>query len=35
MTEEQRIAVGLRPRTVAGWWFWLRHWSPLAQWFKR
>lgn len=30
MTEQQRIALGFRPRTVEGWWFWLRYWSPLA-----
>jgi hypothetical protein len=34
MTEEQRIALGGRPRTLAGWWFWLRYWSPLALWWK-
>jgi hypothetical protein len=30
MTERQRIALGLRPRTLSGWWFWLRYWSPVA-----
>jgi hypothetical protein len=29
-TEEQLIALGFRPRTLHGWWFWLREWSPLA-----
>jgi len=31
MTEEQRIALGLPPRTLRGWWFWLRCWSPIAE----
>lgn len=35
VTEEQRIALGLRPRTIRGWWFWLRYWSPLAEWWRR
>ncbi len=35
LKEEQRIALGLRPRTVAGWWFWFRYWSPVAFWLKR
>lgn len=30
LTEQQRIALGFRPRTLSGWWFWLRFWSPLA-----
>jgi hypothetical protein len=34
MTEEQRIALGFRPRTIAGWWFWLRYWSPPAMWWQ-
>jgi hypothetical protein len=34
MREEQRIALGLRPRTLKGWWFWLRYWSPLAEWMR-
>ena len=35
MTEEQRIALGFRPRTVAGWVFWARYWSPPAlAWVK-
>lgn len=34
-TERQRIALGFRPRTLAGWWFWLWHWSPLACWWQR
>jgi hypothetical protein len=33
MTEEQRIAIGFRPRTVRGWWFWFRYWSPPAFWW--
>jgi hypothetical protein len=32
MTEKQRIALGLRPHTWRGWLFWLRYWSPLAEW---
>lgn len=35
LTEEQRIALGLRPKTLAGWLFWLRHWSPPALWWLR
>jgi hypothetical protein len=31
MKEQQRIALGLRPRTLSGWWFWLRYWSPLGR----
>jgi hypothetical protein len=35
MTEYQRIALGLRPRTLRGWWFWLRHFSPIAAgWYR-
>lgn len=34
MTEQQRVALGLRPRTLAGWWFWLCYWSPLACWWQ-
>lgn len=30
LNERQRIALGFRPRTMSGWWFWLRYWSPLA-----
>jgi hypothetical protein len=34
--EGQRIALGLRPRTLKGWWFWLRYWSPFfARWRAR
>lgn len=32
-TEEQRIALGLRPRTLRGWWFWLRYWSGIWRWW--
>ena len=35
ITEEQRIALGLPPSTWAGWWFWLRYWSPPAFWWAR
>ena len=35
MTEEQRIALGFRPRTLRGWLFWLRYWSPPALWWLR
>ena len=35
MTEEQRIALGFRPRTARGWWFWLRFWSPPAFWWMK
>ena len=35
MTEEQRIALGFRPRTPGGWWFWLRYWSPPALWWAK
>jgi hypothetical protein len=35
MNEEQRIALGLRPRTLRGFWFWVRYWSPPAlAWWK-
>lgn len=30
LSERQRIVLGFRPRTMRGWWFWLRYWSPLA-----
>lgn len=30
MGEKRRIALGLRPRTLRGWWFWLSYWSPIA-----
>jgi hypothetical protein len=30
--DEEQIALGMRPRTLAGWWFWLRYWSPLGLW---
>lgn len=33
-TERERIALGLRPRTMDGWWFWLRYWSPFARLFR-
>ena len=32
--EAYRIALGLRPRTLAGWWFWFRYCSPFAQWWR-
>jgi hypothetical protein len=35
MTEQQRIALGFRPQTLTGWWFWLRYWSSLALWWER
>jgi len=35
MNERQRIALGLRPRTLGGWWFWLWYWSPIALWWQR
>lgn len=35
MTEEQRIALGYRPRTARGWWFWVRYWSPPALWWHK
>jgi hypothetical protein len=31
LTEKQKIALGFWPSTLAGWWFWLRYWSPLAR----
>jgi len=34
MTDEQRIALGFRPRTLAGWLFWLRYWSPPVCWWR-
>ncbi len=30
LSEAQIIALGFRPRTVSGWWFWFKYWSPLA-----
>jgi hypothetical protein len=30
VSDEQRIALGFRPRTLRGWLFWLRYWSPPA-----
>ena len=35
ITEEQMIVLGFRPRTVKGWWFWLRYWSLPAIWLTR
>jgi len=35
ISEQQRIALGFRPRTISGWWFWLRYWSPFALWLLR
>lgn len=35
LTEEQRVALGFRPRTLHGYWFWLRYWSPPARWWLR
>ena len=32
LNERQRIAMGFWPRTLSGWWFWLRYWSPPAMW---
>jgi hypothetical protein len=32
--ERYRIALGHRPRTLAGWWFWLHRCSPLARWWR-
>ena len=34
-TEEQRIALGLCPKTLRGWLFWVRYWSPPAFWWLR
>lgn len=34
-TEQQRIALGFRPRTLRGWLIWLRDWSPIARLFRR
>jgi hypothetical protein len=33
ITDAQRVALGERPQTWAGWVFWLRHWSPPAIWW--
>jgi len=33
--DEQRVALGFRPRTVRGWWYWLRYWSWPALWWRR
>ena len=35
LPEHQRIAFGYRPRTLKGWAFWLRHWSPPVCWARR
>jgi len=35
IAERQSIALGYRPRTVKGWLFWLRYWSPLARIWRR
>jgi hypothetical protein len=35
LTERQRIVLGFRPRTLAGWWFWFRICSPVAFWWRR
>lgn len=34
MNEQQRIALGFRPRTLRGWWFWLCQWSLLSKWIR-
>lgn len=35
IAERQLIAIGGRPRTLRGWWFWLRYWSLLARAWRR
>lgn len=35
LTERHQIALGFRPRSVGGFWFWLRYWSPLAAAWRR
>ena len=32
--EQRRIVLGFRPRTLKGWVYWLRTWSPLARWLR-
>ncbi len=35
ITEQQRIALGFRPSTLPGVWFWLWYWSPPALWWVK
>jgi len=35
MDDKSRVVLGFRPRTVSGWWFWWRYWSPPAIWWLR
>lgn len=35
ISDEQRVALGLPPSTLKGWWYWLRYWSPAAFWWTR
>ncbi len=35
ITDEHHIALGGRPRTLHGWWFWLCYWSPVARLWRR
>lgn len=35
LTEKQRIVLGFRPRTVAGYWFWFRYYSAVGRWYWR
>jgi len=35
MTEQQWIALGFIPRTLYGWWFWMRYWSPIGIYVAR
>jgi hypothetical protein len=35
ISDEQRIALGFWPRTLHGWLFWCRYWSPPALWWLK
>jgi hypothetical protein len=32
--DEMDVSFGLRPRTLRGFLFWLRYWSPPARWWR-
>jgi len=34
-TEKQLIALGYKPKTWRGWWFWLRFWRPKTTVWKK
>lgn len=35
LTDKHAVALGYWPRTLRGWIFWCRYWSPPAIWWLR